>query len=137
MAGEPIRVDLYRSRCSQTDRHLPRRQERAALADLVLPVPSQALPPYFNFVFYKRSNGEPYSLYSPNRDGPARLVATLEAMNDQKRSLDILRKSLGNEVATTALTLIPGEPVDLGRLPAEHVLGHAAQRNRGICPTIP
>ena len=75
--------------------------------------PSQALPPYFNLVFYKRSNGEPYSLYSPNRDGPARLVATLEAMNDQKRSLDILRKSLGNEVATTALTLIPGETVDL------------------------
>ena len=75
--------------------------------------PSQALPPYFNLVFYKRSIGEPYSLYSPNRDGPARLVATLEAMNDQKRSLDILRKSLGNEVATTALTLIPGETVDL------------------------
>ena len=34
-------------------------------------------------------------------------------MNDQKRSLDILRKSLGDEVATTAVALIPGEPVDL------------------------
>ncbi|MGA8300351.1 MAG: GWxTD domain-containing protein, partial [Terriglobales bacterium] len=75
--------------------------------------PSQALPPYFNLVFYKQSIGEPYSLYSPNRDGPAKLVATLEAMNDQKKSLEILRKSLGNEVATTALTLIPGESVDL------------------------
>ena len=74
--------------------------------------PSQALPPYFNLVFYKRSIGEPYSLYSPNRDGPVRLVASLEALNDQKRSLDILRKSLGNEVATIALTLIPGEPVN-------------------------
>jgi len=74
--------------------------------------PTRVLPPYFNLVFYKRSIGEPYSLYSPNRDGPVRLVASLEALNDQKRSLDILRKSLGNEVATTALTLIPGEPVD-------------------------
>ena len=74
--------------------------------------PTRALPPYFNLVFYKRSIGEPYSLYSPNRDGPVRLVASLEALNDQKRSLDILRKSLGDEVATTALTLIPGEPVN-------------------------
>ena len=74
--------------------------------------PTRALPPYFNLVFYKRSIGEPYSLYSPNRDGPVRLVASLEALNDQKRSLDILRKSLGDEVATTALTLIPGESVN-------------------------
>jgi GWxTD domain-containing protein len=75
--------------------------------------PSRALPPYFNIVFYKRSNGEDFSLYSPLSDGPVRLVSTLEAMNDQKRSLDILRKSLGDEVATTAVCLIPGEPVDL------------------------
>ena len=74
--------------------------------------PTRALPPYFNLVFYKRSIGEAYSLYSPNRDGPVRLVASLEALNDQKRSLDILRKSLGDEVATTALTLIPGESVN-------------------------
>ena len=74
--------------------------------------PSRALPPYFNLIFYKRSNGEPYSLYSPNSDGPARLVSSLEALNDQKRSLDILRKSLGDEVATTALSLIPGESVN-------------------------
>ncbi len=74
--------------------------------------PSLALPPYFNLVFYKRSTGEPYSLYSPNSDGPVRLVSSLEALNDQKKSLDILRKSLGDAVATTALTLIPGETVD-------------------------
>ncbi|HEY1159681.1 MAG TPA: GWxTD domain-containing protein [Terracidiphilus sp.] len=74
--------------------------------------PSLALPPYFNLVFYKRSIGEPYALYSPNQDGPARLVSSLEALNDQKRSLDILRKSLGEEVAKTALSLIPGESVD-------------------------
>ena len=75
--------------------------------------PSLALPPYFNILFYKRSNGEDFNLYSPISDGPARLVATLETLNDQKRSLDTLRKSLGDEVATTAVSLIPGEPVDL------------------------
>ncbi|HVN94057.1 MAG TPA: GWxTD domain-containing protein [Terracidiphilus sp.] len=76
--------------------------------------PSLALPPFFNLLFYKRSNSEDFTLYSPISDGPVRLVATLEAMNDQKRSLDTLRKSLGDEVATTAVSLIPGEPVDLG-----------------------
>lgn len=75
--------------------------------------PSHALPPYFYLVFYKRSAGEPYSLYSPNQDGPARLVASLEAMNDQKRSLDILRKSLGDEVAHISLSLIPGDAVNM------------------------
>jgi hypothetical protein len=74
--------------------------------------PSLALPSYFNLLFYKRSIGEPYSLYSPLSDGPARLVSSLEALNDQKKSLDILRKSLGDEVATTALSLIPGESVN-------------------------
>jgi GWxTD domain-containing protein len=75
--------------------------------------PTRALPPYFNVLFYKRSIGEPYSLYSPYQDGPARLVSTLEAMNDQKKSLDTLRKSLGDEVAKTSLSLIPGETVSL------------------------
>src|ERR1700676_2768320 len=73
--------------------------------------PSRAMAPYFNLVFYKRSLGEPYSLYSPNSDGPAHLVSTLEALNDQKRSLDTLRKSLGDEVAKTAISLLPDESV--------------------------
>jgi GWxTD domain-containing protein len=75
--------------------------------------PSRVLPPYFNLIFYKPSAGEQYTLYSPFQDGPARLVATLEAMNDQKRSLDILRKSLGDEVAKTALSLLPDQSVNL------------------------
>jgi GWxTD domain-containing protein len=74
--------------------------------------PSLALPTYFNVMFFKRSAGEPYTIYSPTSDGPAHLVASLEALNDQKRSLDILRKSLGDEVAKTAISLIPGESVD-------------------------
>jgi GWxTD domain-containing protein len=43
--------------------------------------PSRAMAPYFNLVFYKRSLGEPYSLYSPNSDGPAHLVSTLETLS--------------------------------------------------------
>jgi GWxTD domain-containing protein len=74
--------------------------------------PSLALPAYFNLMFFKRSAGAPYTLYSPTSDGPAHLVSTLEALNDQKRSLDTLRKSLGDEVATTAVSLIPGESVN-------------------------
>jgi GWxTD domain-containing protein len=73
--------------------------------------PSPALPPYFSLLFYRRSIGEGFALYSPNQDGPARLVSSLEALNDQKKSLDILRKSLGDEVAKNALSLIPGESV--------------------------
>ncbi len=71
-----------------------------------------ALPPYFYIVFYKRSPIDDYTLYSPYQDGPVRLVTTLENMNDQKKSLDIIRKSMGDEVARTTLTLLPSEPVD-------------------------
>jgi GWxTD domain-containing protein len=72
-----------------------------------------ALPPYFYIVFYKRSVGEAYTLYSPYLDGPARLTTGLEDLNDQKRSLESIRKSLGDEVARLAVSLIPTEPVDL------------------------
>jgi Tfp pilus assembly protein PilF len=74
---------------------------------------SPALPPYFYVVFYKRSPVDEYTLYSPYQDGPVRLVTTLENMNDQKKSLDIIRKSMGDEIARTTLSLIPNEPVDL------------------------
>lgn len=72
-----------------------------------------ALPTHFYVVFYKRSIGEPYTLYSPYQDGPMRLVTGLEAMNDQKKSLDIIKRSLGDEVARTTLSLIPTEPVNM------------------------
>jgi GWxTD domain-containing protein len=71
------------------------------------------LPTHFNIVFYKRSAGEPYTLYTPYQDGPVRLVTGLENLNDQDHSLDIIRRSLGDEVARTTLSLIPTEPVDL------------------------
>jgi GWxTD domain-containing protein len=72
-----------------------------------------ALPSHFNIVFYKRSDGEPFTLYSPYQDGPVRLVTGLENLNDQGHSLDIIRRSLGDEVAKTTISLIPTEPVDL------------------------
>jgi GWxTD domain-containing protein len=72
-----------------------------------------ALPTHFYIVFYKRSTGEDFTLYSPYQDGPSRLVTGLEGKNDQKNNLDIIKKSLGDEVARTTLSLIPTEPVDL------------------------
>ena len=77
--------------------------------------PTPVLPPYFSLLFFKPSIGEDYKLYSPNTDGPAHLVSTLEALNDQDRSLKILRKSLGDEVARTAVTLLPTGPADLDK----------------------
>jgi len=72
-----------------------------------------ALPTHFYILFYKRSIGEDYTLYSPYQDGPNRLVTGLEGKNEQKNNLDIIKRSLGNEVARTTLSLIPTEPVDL------------------------
>jgi GWxTD domain-containing protein len=75
--------------------------------------PTPALPSYFYVLFYKRSAGEAYTLYSPYEDGPNRLVTGLEDLNDQTRSLQTIRKSLGDEVARMTVSLIPSEPVDL------------------------
>ncbi|HVJ05488.1 MAG TPA: GWxTD domain-containing protein [Candidatus Saccharimonadales bacterium] len=71
------------------------------------------LPSHFYIVFYKRSAGEDFTLYSPYQDGPSRLVTGLEGKNDQKNNLDIIKRSLGDEVARTTLSLIPTEPVNL------------------------
>ncbi len=72
-----------------------------------------ALPSYFYVLFYKRSIGEPYTIYSPYQDGPMRLTTGLEDKNDQSRALQSIRKSLGDEVARLSITLIPAEPADL------------------------
>ena len=72
-----------------------------------------ALPTHFYIVFYKRSFGEDYTLYSPYQDGPSRLVTGLEGKNDQNNNLDVIKRSLGNEVARTTISLIPTEPVNL------------------------
>lgn len=72
-----------------------------------------ALPSYFYILFYKRSGGEPYTIYSPYQDGPVRLATGLEHLNDPVRALQQIRKSLGDEVARTTLSLLPSEPVNL------------------------
>ena len=72
-----------------------------------------ALPPYFYLLFYKRSAGEEYKLYSPINDGPVRLCSTGESRNDPVMALSIIRKSLGAEVARTAVSLLPGEHASL------------------------
>lgn len=74
---------------------------------------TQALPPYFYLLFYKPSAGEDYRLYSPRFDGPVKLCSTGETRNDPVMALSILRKSLGAEVAKTAITLLPNEHVDI------------------------
>lgn len=74
---------------------------------------SPALPTHFYVMFYKRSVGEEFTLYSPYQDGPSRLTTGLEDLNVQERSLQTIRKSLGDEVARTTISLIPGEPVNL------------------------
>jgi GWxTD domain-containing protein len=43
-----------------------------------------ALPTHFYIVFYKRSTGEDFTLYSPYQDGPSRLVTGLEGKKRPK-----------------------------------------------------
>jgi GWxTD domain-containing protein len=71
------------------------------------------LPPYFYLVFYKRSAAEDFTLYSPRNDGPVRLVSTGESRNDPVMALNIIKKSLGAEVATHAVTLLTNEHASL------------------------
>ena len=71
-----------------------------------------ALPPYFYLLFYKPSAGDDYRLYSPRFDTPVKLCSTGESRNDPTMALSIIRKSLGDEVAKTAVTLLPDESVD-------------------------
>lgn len=71
-----------------------------------------ALPPYFYLLFYKRSATEDYQIYSPTNDGPVRLCTTGETRNDPARAISIIRKFAGDEVAKTAITLLPNESVD-------------------------
>ncbi len=71
-----------------------------------------ALPPYFSLLFYKRSASEDYTLYSPRYDTPVRLCSTGETRNDPVMALKIIRDALGEQVARTAITLLPNEHAD-------------------------
>ncbi len=56
-----------------------------------------ALPTHFYVVFYKRSIGEDFTLYSPYLDGPSRLVTGLEGKNVQRLPDNPLTKELINQ----------------------------------------
>jgi GWxTD domain-containing protein len=74
--------------------------------------PGSALAPYFSVIFYKRSAAEEYKLYSPYMDGPEKLIASTNAVNDPPAALKIIKNDLGTEVANLSLSLFPNEPVD-------------------------
>jgi hypothetical protein len=76
---------------------------------------SPVLPPFFYLLFYKRSPSQPYQLYSPTVDTPTALVTTGESGNDPVGALSFITKSAGEEVARTAVTLLPDQAVDLKR----------------------
>jgi GWxTD domain-containing protein len=72
-----------------------------------------ALPPHFYVVFFKKSPAEDYELYSPYGDRPQKLINSTNAVNDDRAAIKIIRRDLNDEDAHVALSLIPGEPVDL------------------------
>jgi GWxTD domain-containing protein len=69
-----------------------------------------ALPPFFYVLFYRADSGGDYRIYSPYLDGPEKLVTT--EPGSRTESLKVIDEQAGSEVARTALSLIPDEPVD-------------------------
>jgi GWxTD domain-containing protein len=74
--------------------------------------PGGGLPSYFYVVFYKPSGAEDYKLYSPYLDKPEKLIASTNAINNEKEAVKIIDSDLGPEVARTVISLLPTEPVD-------------------------
>ena len=70
-----------------------------------------ALPPFFSVVFYQPDDNGDFRLYSPYMDGPEKLVTT--DPGSRSDSLKVIDQQAGREVARTALSLLPDEPVDL------------------------
>ncbi len=73
---------------------------------------TQALPPHFYIVFFKKSAAEDYQLYSPYGDRPQALINSTNAINDDRAAIKIIQRDLNDEDAQVALSLIPGEPAD-------------------------
>ena len=74
---------------------------------------SGALPVHFYLLFYKQSPAEDYELYSPYGDRPQKLINSTNAINDDKTAIRLIQRDINDETAHIALSLIPGEPVDL------------------------
>ena len=73
--------------------------------------PSPALPTYFNLVLYKRSEADPYTLYSPRDDGPTRIVTN--DLHDDAQALHTIDKSMGPEATHAMVSLLPSEPISI------------------------
>ncbi len=69
---------------------------------------TQALPPHFYVVFFKKSAAEDYQLYSPYGDRPQALINSTNAINDDRAAIKIIQRDLNDEDAQVALSLIPG-----------------------------
>ncbi len=74
---------------------------------------SGALPVHFYLLFYKQSSVEDWMLYSPYGDRPQKLINSTNAINDDKTAIKLIQRDINDEAAHVALSLIPGEPVDL------------------------
>lgn len=72
---------------------------------------SPALPPFFYIVFYKKDSQGDYVTYSPYFHGPQELIT--ERGMTAVSALKMIQRDAGQEVAHTALTLLPDEPVDM------------------------
>lgn len=72
-----------------------------------------ALPTHFYVMFYRKDRSDDFRLYSPYGDRPERLVDGTDAVNNDKAALHFIDNALGVEAEHVALSLIPGEPVDL------------------------
>jgi len=70
------------------------------------------LPNFFYLMFYDRDVTGDYRFYSPYFDGPDKLVTGTEAINNPTAGYNLIVRSVGPEVASISLSLIPGEPID-------------------------
>ncbi len=71
------------------------------------------LPTHFYVLFYRPDFSSDFRLYSPYIDRPEKLVNGTDAVNNDRTAIHIISNALNVEAAHVALSLIPGEPVDL------------------------
>ncbi len=72
-----------------------------------------SLPTHFYVMFFRPNFGQDFQLYSPYGDRPEKLVNGTDAVNDDRVALHLIENALGDEVEHIALSLLPGEPVNI------------------------
>jgi GWxTD domain-containing protein len=71
-----------------------------------------SLPPFFYLMFYRHEGFGDFRFYSPFIDGPDKLVAGTENINNRQGSIKAIQDSVGPLVAHLSQSLIPDEPID-------------------------